>query len=70
MLRENISRIAKEKGYSIYRLEKECGLARSSIDKWRTVAPSVWRVKGVADFLGVTVDELLTEPEAEEHDVD
>lgn len=70
MLTTKIENLAREQGYTIPQIEREMGFSRSSITKWKKSAPSVWKVKAVADFFGITVDELLTEPEAEEHDMD
>lgn len=61
MLKSNINRIARSQGYSILHIEREVGFPRSSIDKWDRNAPSVWKVKAVADFLGVSIEELLKE---------
>ena len=59
-LYEQIRDIAKFKGYSINRLEKELGFARSSINKFNKNIPSVDKLQQIADFLGVTVDYLMT----------
>ena len=43
-------------------LEQEAGLSSGSICKWgNSVSPTVRSVKAVADILGVTVDDLLTD---------
>ena len=59
-LYEQIRDIAKSKGYSINRLEKELGFARSSINKFNKNIPSVDKLQQIADFLGVTLDFLMT----------
>ena len=59
-LYEQIRDIAKSKGYSVNRLEKELGFARSSINKFNKNIPSVDKLQQIADFLGVTVDYLMT----------
>lgn len=61
MLFDKIKVLAKEKGVSIYRLEKEAGLSKSSIGKWNDNIPSVDKIQKVAKLLGVTVDSLLEE---------
>ena len=66
MLTQKIKSLCAKNNYSVSKLEVEMGFARSSIDKWDRNAPSVWKVKAVADFFDVTVDELLKEPEIEE----
>lgn len=68
-LYEQISKTAKEKGYSINRLEKELGFARSSINKFNKNIPSMDKIQQIADLLGVSVDYLLhgkEEPEKKE----
>ena len=63
-LYEQIRDIAKTKGYSINRLEKELGFARSSINKFNKNTPSIDKLQQIASLLGVTVDTLTnsTEP--------
>lgn len=65
-LYEQIRDIAKSKGYSVNRLEKELGFARSSINKFNKNIPSVDKLQQIADFLGVTVDYLMTGETLEE----
>lgn len=59
-LYENIKIAAKEKGYSINRLEKELGFARSYIGKFKTITPSIDKIQKIADFLNVTTDYLMS----------
>ncbi len=40
-LYENVKEAAKNKGYSINKLEQELGFARSYIGKFKTITPSV-----------------------------
>lgn len=58
-LYENVKEAAKEKGYSINKLEKELGFARSYISKFKTITPSIDKIQKIADFLGVTTDYLI-----------
>ena len=58
----NIKKLAamcKEKGITFHKLEKECGIGNGIIARWKTSSPTVANLKAVADFFGVTVDELL-----------
>jgi len=66
MLVKNIQRLAAERGLSIRQLEASAGLKLSTIYKWGENTPSVDKVKAVADFFGVTVDELLTDHDTDE----
>lgn len=59
-LYENVREVAKEKGYSINRLEKELGFARSYIGKFKTITPSIDKIQKIADFLDVTTDYLMS----------
>ena len=64
-LYENVRETAKEKGYSINRLEKELGFARSYIGKFKTITPSIDKIQKIADFLDVTTDYLMSGDKAE-----
>lgn len=57
-LYERIKELAKSKGYSINRLEKELGFARSSINKFNTNKPSIKKIQQIADFLEISVDAI------------
>ena len=59
MILENIKRLCKERGITVSALEKESGLKNATITKWDTSVPKVDNLKKVADYFGVTVDELL-----------
>ena len=59
-LYEQIRDIAKEKGYSINKLEHELGFARSSINKFNKNKPSVEKLQQIADVLGVSLDYIMT----------
>lgn len=61
MIVENIARLCKERGTSFAKLERELGMGNGIIAKWNTSAPVVTNIKAVADFFGVTVDDLLRE---------
>ena len=61
MLYDKIKVLAEERGYSIYKLEKEAELSKGSICKWNENIPSVDKIQRVTKLLGVTVDSLLKE---------
>ena len=50
---------------SIRDLEKELGFGNGTIYKWDDHSPSVENVKKVADFFGVTVNDILGYPETD-----
>ena len=64
-LYENVKKAAMEKGYSINRLEKELGFARSYISKFKTITPGADKIQKIADFLGVSAEYLTTGKERE-----
>ena len=56
---QKIQKICKEKGVSVNRLEKDLGFTRGSLYKWMEHTPSINKVKAVADYFGIAVDELV-----------
>ncbi len=61
MLYDNVKRLCEEKGVSILSLEKVLGFPRSSICKWNENEPGIRKVQKVADYLGVSIEELLAD---------
>lgn len=61
MIFSNVEKFCAEKGISISQLEREVGLANATIRRWTSCSPTVENLKKVADYFGVTVDELLKE---------
>lgn len=61
MILANITKLCKEKGVSIARLERETGIGNGTIGRWDVSSPSVENVRKVAQFFGTTVDELLSD---------
>lgn len=61
MIFNNIKRLCEQQGITITELERSVGLASYTIGKWRNVSPTIGNLKAVADFFGVTVDELIRE---------
>lgn len=55
----NIKALCKKNGISLLELERACGLAARTVYRWDESTPSVDKAKAVADYFGVTVDELL-----------
>lgn len=66
-LLKRIKSICESKGMSLRQLEQEAGLALNTISRWEKNKPSIDKVKKVADTLGVTMDELLREEEADDN---
>lgn len=58
---ELIKRLCAEKRITIFRLERDLGFGNGTIRGWGTACPQSDKLKRVADYFGVTVDELLKE---------
>lgn len=56
-----IKQLAKERGLTIVQVEQNCGIGQRSIYNWDANVPAVDKVKRVADFFGVTIDELMND---------
>ena len=65
MIYANISRLCKNRGISIAKLERETGLGNATIRNWSTSSPTVDWLKVVADYFEVTVDALLSSVSSE-----
>ena len=61
MLLDNIKRLCDQNGISICSLEKSIDVGNGTIGKWENRSPRLETVKKVADYFGVTVDELLSD---------
>lgn len=61
MIYTNISNLCKSKNISITKLEREMGFGNSTIRGWAKSSPTVEKLKAVADYFGVTIDELLSD---------
>lgn len=63
MLYDKIKEVAKTKSLSIYRIERDLGFSNGSLRKWNNSTPSATSLKKVANYLNVTLDDLLEETE-------
>ncbi len=63
MLYDNVKKICEEKGISVGKIEKDLQLSNGSICKWNENEPGIRKVQKVADYLGVSIEELLAEEE-------
>lgn len=58
----NLCDLMQSRGISPYKLAKEVGVHVSTVTNWKDGSnPKIEHVKKVADYFGVTVDELLSE---------
>lgn len=60
MLFDKIQKICTERKISIARLEREAGIGNATIRGWKVSEPNTKTIRKVADYLGMTVDDLLT----------
>ncbi len=65
MIIKNIRRLCLRDGITLAELERKTGLGNGVVAKWASANPRVDLLKKVADFFGVTVDDLLREPDDE-----
>jgi transcriptional regulator with XRE-family HTH domain len=61
VLLKNIRKLCQERQTTVAQMEREIGLSNGTISKWATSSPTVNNLKAVADYLGVSMDELLAE---------
>lgn len=65
MLADKIRALCESRGKAVGAVEAACGLSIGAISKWNVSSPTVKNLKAVADYFGVTVDELLREDNAD-----
>ncbi|ATF71625.1 MULTISPECIES: helix-turn-helix domain-containing protein [Enterococcus] len=73
MIYEVIKEIADQKGISIYRIEKDCGMSNGIIAKWGKTAqqsPKVNNLIKVAEYLETPLETFLEKKKKEESEED
>ena len=58
---KKISALCKERGISLAELERKCKLKPRTIYRWDKNIPSADKVKQVADFFDLSMNELMNE---------
>ena len=48
-------------GTTVTAMERELGFGRGTISKWKNSSPSIDKVKAVADYMGCSIDDLVSE---------
>ena len=48
-------------GTTITAMERELGFGKGTISKWKNSSPSIDKVKAVADYMGCSIDDLVSE---------
>lgn len=56
---KSVRAMCRKKQVPVSRVEKDCGFGSNSIRRWGEHEPSISKVKKVADYLSVSVDELI-----------
>lgn len=61
----NFLRLITEKRVTPYRVAKDTGIATATLTAWKNgdYVPKVDKLKKIADYLGVSIEELLCEKE-------
>ena len=59
-LKTRIKELANKKGLSLPNLESELGFGSGTIVKWDKSTPNVDKLQKVANYLGVSIDYLVT----------
>lgn len=58
-LKDAVYEIAHERGVSVRQMEKDLGWADRSVAKWDKNRPSIDKIEAVADYLSVSIDEMI-----------
>ena len=65
VLLRNVAELCKAKNITFAELERETGLGNGTVRRWASMNPRVDLLKKVADYFGVTLDELYGNADAE-----
>lgn len=66
LLYDNIKKICSEKKIAISEMERDLGFPRSYVCKWNENEPGIRKVQKVADYLHVSIEELLEDNQEKE----
>ena len=61
MLYEAVLKLCKENNMTVSALERELKLSNATIRRWKTASPTIANVMKVANFFGVTIDDLVND---------
>jgi len=56
---DNVMKLCDERGISPHKLDLESGIGRGNVERWKTVTPSIDKVAAVANYFGVSIDDLM-----------
>ena len=65
---ENVMALCRERNIRVARLEKEAGIGNGTVRGWETSSPSIITLQKVADYFGVTLNDLTQSREGEAED--
>lgn len=65
MIATKIRALCEAKGVTVREVEAATGISNGVIRRWDEMSPRSDKLKAVADYFGVTVDELLREEDGE-----
>jgi len=57
----NIKKLCEKNGTNLFQLENACGLGNGTIRRWDDSPPAFPKIIAVADYFGITVDDLIKE---------
>lgn len=61
VLFDNVKALCDKRGITVWRLEKDLGFPNGGIRKWNESDPGIRKVQKVAEYLEVSIEELLKE---------
>lgn len=67
MLYKNLKELCEKNNITFAELERKTGLGNGTVRRWESMKPRVDLLKKVADYFGVTIDELLKGDESEQN---
>ena len=63
MIVKNIKRLCEEHNTSLWALERATGIGNGVIARWDKATPRIDGIQKVADYFGVTLDEIVRDDE-------
>ena len=61
MLYEAVLQLCRKNNMTVSGLERELNLSNATIRRWKTASPTIANVMKVANFFGVTIDDLVND---------
>ena len=67
MIVERIQMLCKERGITLAQLQKEVGFGNGSIRRWDDHSPSIDKVKKIANYFEVNLNDLIIQEGGENY---